>query len=62
MICEYCLQIKVLNKKDEYNFKLGNRRTYRDNEGHLIFYKRIKATEYDKFKKEMNKRGKVEIT
>jgi len=62
MICKYCLQIKVLNKKDEHNFKLGNRRTYRDNEGYLIFYKRIKAIEYDKFKEEMNSKGKVKIS
>ena len=62
MVCEYALQITVLTTKDESNFKLGNRRTYRNEEGHLTFFKRVKATEYDKFKEEMNQKGKVEIT
>ena len=62
MICEYALQMTVLNAKDESNFKLGNRKTYRDKEGHLTFFKRIKATKYDKFKEEMNQKGKIKIT
>jgi len=62
MICEYALQITVLKNEDDHKFKRGNRRTYRDKENHLVFFKRVKATEYDKFKEEMNQKGKIKIT
>ena len=62
MICEYCLQITVLKKEEEANFKVGNRRTYRNSEGNLIFFKRVKATEYDNFVNEIRQKGQVKIS